>query len=153
MDRLAFVEDKSTSTGTVTLARRGSRFRRHLLMPMKIQRLVLELDVLCKVGTAAAVLGFGQLLCCCEILIDAVVAQSGIVTHLEEHKTLKDLVMELQVLESTCHITRKRKSDHSYPRRSNQQNILEGFPFFSWWTNTCPQVILITLVLKDIQEG
>ncbi|CAD5189839.1 unnamed protein product [Musa acuminata subsp. malaccensis] len=66
MDRLAFVEDKSTSTGTVTLARRGSRFRRHLLMPMKIQ--------------------------------------SGIVTHLEEHKTLRDLVMELQVLESTCHM-------------------------------------------------
>ncbi|RZS10578.1 hypothetical protein BHM03_00041842 [Ensete ventricosum] len=37
MDRLAAVEDESTSTGTVTLARRGSRFRRHLSVPMKIQ--------------------------------------------------------------------------------------------------------------------
>ncbi|RWW17422.1 hypothetical protein GW17_00018650 [Ensete ventricosum] len=37
MDRLAVVEDESTSTGTVTLARRGSRFRRHLSVPMKIQ--------------------------------------------------------------------------------------------------------------------
>lgn len=30
-----------------------------------IKRLVLELDVLCKVGTAAAVLGFGQLVRFC----------------------------------------------------------------------------------------
>ncbi|URE16363.1 hypothetical protein MUK42_36904 [Musa troglodytarum] len=53
-DRLALVEDESTSTRTVTLARRGSRFRRHLFVPMKIQ-----------VGTAAAALGFGQLVRFC----------------------------------------------------------------------------------------
>ncbi|URE16365.1 hypothetical protein MUK42_36904 [Musa troglodytarum] len=147
-DRLALVEDESTSTRTVTLARRGSRFRRHLFVPMKIQMLVLELDVLCKVGTAAAALGFGQLFRLDPVLENQVAKkytvlgkkvallspifyeyESGIVIHLEENKTLKYLAMKLQVLESTCHITRKKKSDHSYPRRN--ESVKAWVPFNS----------------------